>query len=367
LARYQHPTSRDQNRRLRIGYVSPDFRQHVVGFNLQPLFEHHDHEQFEIFCYSDVVAPDTITRWFEKRADHWVDSHRLSDEQLAEQIRLDRIDLLVDLALHTRENRLLVFAEKPAPVQVSFAGYPGSTGVSAIQYRLSDPYLDPQPNGGDVVHLPHSFWCYQPNEDVPVNPLPAGDAGIITFGCLNNFCKINASVLDLWARVMKQVQGSRLLLLARQGSHRRRTIDYLRQQGVDSDRVEFVSYAPRREYLMQYHRIDIGLDTFPYNGHTTSLDSLWMGVPVVTLCGELAVSRAGFSQLSNLGLRELVARSADEFVTIATALAADRNKLRQLRTELRPRMQQSPLMDAAGFARGIETGYGKLIQRSWDV
>ena len=293
----------------------------------------------------------------------------LSDDQAAEQIRTDRIDVLVDLTLHLADNRLLVFARKPAPVQVTFAGYPGSTGLHAIDYRLSDPYLDPSDIDESVysertIRLPDSFWCYDPldSREVPVNPLPALETGVVTFGCLNNFCKINAGILATWAQVLQQVKNSRLVLLADQGSHRQRTVEFLGRQGVSSDRVEFVCFRPRPQYMELYHRIDLGLDSFPYNGHTTSLDSLWMGVPVITLVGETPVSRAGWSQLSNLNLRELAATTATKFVQIAVDLASDWPRLSDLRRTLRSRMTQSPLMDAPKFARGIESAYRHMWQ-----
>ena len=278
-------------------------------------------------------------------------------------------------------------ANRP-PVQVTFAGYPGSTGLSAIDYRLSDPYLDPfdaaqgrpldsvpgGPPGMDesvysekTIRLPHSFWCYEPadeSRDIPVNPLPALKTGVVTFGCLNNFCKINDDLLDLWAKVLRQVDKSRLLLLAPPGSHRQRVVDRLSRNGIDPGRIEFVSHQPRRNYLELYHRIDLGLDSFPYNGHTTSLDSFWMGVPVVTLVGQTAVSRAGWSQLSNLGLRELAARTPEQFVQIAADLARDLPRLGELRATLRRRMEASPLMDAASFVMGIEEAYRRMW-RTW--
>jgi len=364
-----HANDHNPNRRLRIGYVSPDFRHHVVGQNLVPLFARHNHEEFEIICYSQVPRPDSMTHWFRQHADGWQNNADLSDEQLARQIRADRIDILVDLALHTG-NRLLTFARKPAPVQATFAGYPGTTGLTTIDYRLSDPYLDPSGTDESVysektLRLPHSFWCYDPDDcrDIPFGSLPALDSGLVTFGCLNNFCKINTIMLDLWTRVMQQVDGSRLLLLAKQGSHRQRTINYLSQRGIEPHRIEFISHGPRREYLKQFHRIDLGLDTYPYNGHTTSLDSFWMGVPVVTLVGQTPVSRAGWCQLSNLGLTELAAHTPDQFLQIAVDLAKDMPRLQQLRSDLRSRMEQSPLMDAAAFARSIETMYRQIWQQ----
>jgi predicted O-linked N-acetylglucosamine transferase (SPINDLY family) len=366
-----HRNDRDPNRRLRIGYVSPDFWDHVVGRNLLPLFHQHDHEQFEITCYANVSARDAVTDEFQQQADRWRPIFGLSDEKAAQQIRDDGIDILIDTSLHLAGNRLLVFAQKPAPVQVTFAGYPGSTGLRTIDYRLSDPYLDPPETDSAVYsektfRLPHSFWCYDPLScrEVAVGELPAQNAGFITFGCLNNFCKISQPTLDLWARALAQVPNSRLLLLAHPGSHRQRTIDYLLAQGVEAGRVEFVAPQPRGAYLRQYHRIDIGLDTLPYNGHSTSLDSLWMGVPVVTLVGNTVVGRAGFSQLSNLKLTELAAQKPEEFVQIAANLARDLPRLESLRASLRPQMEQSPLTDAVGFACGIESAY-RQMWRAW--
>ncbi|HWE04748.1 MAG TPA: tetratricopeptide repeat protein [Tepidisphaeraceae bacterium] len=354
-------------RRLRIGYVSPDFRNHVVGRNILPLFRRHDRRRFEIFCYANSTARDAIAGEFQALADGFRNIVGLSDDQVAEQIRQDGIDILVDLALHMTGNRLLVFARKPAPLQVTFGGYPASTGLGAIDYRLSDRFLDPPGMDESIysertIRLPDSFWCYDPldNRDIPVSSLPALEAGFITFGCLNNFSKVNNRTLDLWARALGQVAGSRLLLLANQGSHRQRTIERLSQGGIDPSRIEFVPQLPRREYLRLYHRIDVGLDSFPYNGHTTSLDSLWMGVPVVTLAGRTAVSRAGLCQLSNLDLAEVTASSDEQFVAIAVRLAADLPRLKALRSTLRARMERSPLMDAPKFARGIEAAYMQM-------
>jgi predicted O-linked N-acetylglucosamine transferase (SPINDLY family) len=369
LAKFIHSHSNDPSpdRRLRLGYVSPDFRDHVVGRNLLPLFHQHDHRQFEITCYAQVYRPDAVTSQFQQNSDCWRNIVGLSDEQVAEQIRQDRIDLLVDLTLHTGSNRLLVFARKPAPVQLTFAGYPGSTGLSAIDYRLSDPYLDPRGMDESVYseqtfRLPDSFWCYDPLgcRDIPVNSLPALEAGVITFGCLSNFCKINDSVLALWAQVLRQVEGSRLLLLAPLGSHRQRTVDQLCQRGIDPERIEFVPPQTRRQYLELYHRVDLGLDSFPYNGHTTSLDSFWMSVPVVSLVGRTAVSRGGSSILSNIGLPELVARSEEEYMRIAVKLGQDIPRLSNFRSTLRRRMEQSPLMDAPKFACDIEAAYRRM-------
>ncbi len=365
-----HSNERTSGRRLRIGYVSSDFREHVVGFNLLPLFREHDHHQFEVFCYAHVRRPDLTTSLFQNYADNWRNVVGITDESLAQIIREDRIDILVDLTLHMALNRLLVFARKPAPVQVTFAGYPGTTGLTAIDYRLTDLYLDP-PEFNDhnysekSVRLPDTFWCYDSITNGPaVNRLPAHEKGYITFGNLNNFIKINASVLELWAQVLKAVDRSQILIRAAEGSHRQHTLDFLEQQGVSPSRVNFVGNQSRLQYLELYHRIDIGLDTFPYNGHTTSLDSFWMGVPVITTVGRTVVGRAGLSQLMNLGLSELIAETPEQFVRVAVELANDLPRLTELRATLRHRMMNSPLMDAPRFTQNIEAAY-RMMWQNW--
>jgi len=403
-----HSNDRHPNRRLRIGYVSPDLRDHVVGRYLMPLFEHHDRTQFELWCYAGVRRPDEVTARFQSLTDQWRSTVGLVDQQLAELIRKDGVDILVDCSLRSAENRLRVFACQPAPVQVSYAGYPGSTGLEAIEYRISDRWLESElgdgnsefgvrsaecgistqkctagsasqigDSGPDIPHsafqishseqvfLIDSFWCYDPRgADLPVGALPAMESEGVTFGCLNNFCKVNERVLALWARILGRVEGSRLLLLSPAGSHRERTLAVLRQLGVERSRVEFVARGPWREYLEWYHRIDIGLETFPYNGHTTSLDAFWMGVPVPALVGTLPVARAGLSHLMNLGLPELVARSEDEYVNLVVALAGDLPRLAELRATLRERMKASVLMDAPRYARQIEAAY-RAMWRQW--
>ncbi len=365
-----HANDRSPDRRLRVGYVSPDLQGHVVGYNLLPLFERHNRQAFEIFGYAQVPQPDAVTGRFRACCDHWCDTGPFTDARLADQVRQDEIDILVDLTLHTAKNRLLVFARKPAPLQVSFAGYPGGTGLEAIDYHLTDPFLESvnpdQVHGPDApCHLPASFWCYEGLAvERPVEPLPAMAAGRVTFGCLNNFCKINDRTLQLWAQVMRGVPGSRLLLLAPKGSARERTLSRFADAGLAADRIEFVDRQPREDYFALYGRIDVGLDTFPYNGHTTSLDSYWMGVPVVTLVGATPVSRAGWSQLSNLGLTELAAETPDDYVRIASQLAGDLPRLAALREGLRERMRRSPLLDGAQFTSGVESAY-RTMWRRW--
>jgi predicted O-linked N-acetylglucosamine transferase (SPINDLY family) len=364
-----HANNRDSERRLRIGYVSPDFREHVVGRNLIPLFREHDHARFEIFCYANVARPDWLSEQFRSCSEGWRGISGVSDERAAEMIREDRIDILVDLAVHSGSNRLLIFARKPAPVQATFAGYPGSTGMETIDYRITDPYLDP-PGTSDAfyseksIRLPDSFWVYDAGNSIEVNPLPAETRGHVTFGCLNNFCKVNEPVLKLWIEVLGNVDQSRLIMLCPEGKHRKPLLEFMQSEGINHDRIELIAHRPRSQYFKLFNRIDIGLDTFPYNGHTTSLDSFWMGVPVISLVGQRVVGRAGVSQLTNLGLKELIAWTPEEFVKIAKSLADDLPRLAELRRTLRGRMQGSALMNASRFARNIEAAY-RDMWRKW--
>ena len=365
-----HMNDRDPGRRLRIGYVSPDFREHPVGRFLLPLLAHHDRNCVEVFAYAQVAVPDAMTQRMRACTDGWRSIVGLSDARVADLIRQDRIDILVDLAMHTAGNRLPVFARKPAPIQVTYLAYCSSTGLETIDYRLSDPYLDPPGMDESVyseqtIRLPESYWCYQPGVDAPdVGPLPALRQGHITFGCLNNFCKVSEPVLAAWAKLLRAVPNSQLLLHAYEGDHRRRVQERLAREGIEAKRVRFAGKAPLLDYFRLYHGIDIALDTFPYGGGTTTCDALWMGVPVVSLVGKTAVGRGGLSILSNVGLPELVVRSEEEYARIASALADDLPRLSDLRSALRQRMEHSPLMDAPRFARNIETAY-RGMWRKW--
>lgn len=357
------------DRPLRVGYVSPDLRSHPVGRFIARLLDRHDRTAFEVFCYSNVRVPDETTQRLARLADVWRNIAGITDEDVANLIRRDEIDILVDLAMHTAHNRLLVFARKPAPVQVTYLAYCSTTGLTAIDYRLTDRYLDP-PELGDphyceqTAWLPQSYWCFEPPEGVPaVSSLAALESGRITFGCLNNFAKVSPAALSVWCKVLRATPQSRLLIHSRQGSHRQRVMDLMQGEGVDSERVHFVSRMPASEYFRQYHHIDIGLDPFPCAGGTTTCDALWMGVPVITLAGQTSVGRSGVSILSNVGLPELVAHTQDQYVRLAAGLAADLPRLAALRAGLRARMQQSPLMDAPHFARNIEAAFRKMWQQ----
>jgi protein O-GlcNAc transferase len=267
-------------------------------------------------------------------------------------------------------SRLLVFARKPAPVQVTYLAYCSTTGLDTIDYRLSDPYLDPP--GGDesvyserTVRLPRTYWCYQPSvPPMSVGPLPALSRGYVTFGCLNNFCKVSEPTLAAWSRILLSIPESRLLLNASEGSHRQRVLDRLGREGIEPHRIQFVGRLPAPEYFHLYDGIDIALDPFPYGGGTTTCDALWMGVPVVSLLGRTAVGRGGMSILSNVGLPDWVVRTEDAYVKLATQWALDLGRLNELRSTLRRRMEASPLMDAPKFARDIEAAY-RGMWREW--
>jgi len=350
------------DRRLNIGYVSADFRDHCQTLFTLPLLSRHDHDRFRICCYSSVERPDAYTERISAHADAWREVRALDDESLSRVIRDDRIDVLVDLTMHMSNGRPLVFARKPAPVQIAWLAYPGTTGMDAIDYRLSDPRLDP--DGFErhyterTLRLPDSFWCYDPlTEALPVGGLPALERGHLTLGCLNNPCKLTDRTLSLWSAVMRALSTARLLLMVPAGRHRRRLIERLAAHGIESHRLDFVAFRPRAEYLRTYQLIDFGLDTFPYNGHTTSLDALWMGVPTVTRVGETCVGRGGLSQLHQLGLAELAAYTDESFANVAVALGSDLPRLAAVRASLRARLESSALMDGARFARNIEAAY----------
>jgi predicted O-linked N-acetylglucosamine transferase (SPINDLY family) len=364
-----HTNDRSPERRLRVGYVSPDFRSHSVGRFMVPLLQAHDHNRLEVFCYSSVRKPDEYTASCQASASTWRNVRGMSDDQVAQTILRDRIDILVDLTMHMADNRLRVFALKPAPVQVTYLAYCGTTGLETIDYRLTDGYLDPLDHDTSCyseqsIRLPETYWCYRPMAEArEVSSLPGSRNGYVTFGSLNNFCKVTHPALVAWSRLLHSVPESRLLLHTRQGAHRDLLLAFFEQQGILRQRIILTDWLNATEYFRLYDQIDLALDPFPYGGGTTTCDALWMGVPVVSLAGQTAVSRGGFSILSNLGLADLVAFDPDRYVEIAGKLAADLSRLAELRTSLRGRMQQSPLMDEPRFARNIEAAYRHMWYR----
>jgi predicted O-linked N-acetylglucosamine transferase (SPINDLY family) len=363
----------DPARRLRIGYVSPDFRRHSCCHFLGPLLAAHDRAEVELFAYAEVSQPDDVTERLRGSMDHWRSTVGVDDDNVVKMIRQDRIDILVDLAGHTANNRLLVFARRAAPVQVSWLGYAGTTGLSTIDYRLTDDIADP-PGQSDFLHserllrLPNGFLCYRPPEDAPAAASRNNDSGAITFGSFNALFKLNDRVIAIWARILNALPTARLIIKSGglvDDAVRHRIADQFARGGVSPARLELLGWTEGvAEHLDLYGRIDIGLDTFPYNGTTTTCEALWMGVPVVTLAGDRHASRVGASLLTRVAAPELVATNEDDYVARALALARDPGRLLALRAGLRARMAASPVCDAAGFARSVEEVY-RCIWADW--
>lgn len=369
-----YANDRAPERRLRIGYVSSDFKQHSVGYFIEPVLAHHDRNDFEIFCYSNLIQEDKVTARLKSHVDHWRCIFGLSDAQAAEQIRTDRVDILIDLNGHTGYNRLLIFARRPAPIQIAWLGYPNTTGLSAMDYRFSDNFADPigmteHLHSEKLVRLPECFSCYQPPPESPeVSNLPALENQYVTFGSFNNLAKMNLEVLTVWAGILQAIPGSRLML-KNPGlggvTVQQRIRETFVKLGVASEQLELLGRdSSEIIHLGRYRNIDIGLDPFPYNGATTTCEALWMGVPVITMAGKTHAGRVGVSQLSNLGLTELIGHTAQEYIAIAVRLAGDLGRLNQLRATLRARMVASPLTDAQRFTKNLEQAY-KMMWRNW--
>lgn len=358
---------RDPERRLRIGYVSPDFNAHSCAFFLEPLLAAHDRAAVELYCYSNTAKTDAITERMRALADHWRDIVPLSDAEAATLIAAGRIDILVDCAGHTARNRLSLFALKPAPLQGTWLGYPHGTGLPTVDFRLTDAVADPV--GATDAHylerqlrLAGGFLCYRPLDEAP-EPAPgplARGAGPV-FGCFNNANKVGPAAARLWSEILAAVPAARLKLRAKQfrdATVVRRFRERFAAAGVVPERIEFSGWAPTiREGLADYANIDVALDPFPYNGTTTSCEALWMGVPVVALAGDAHAGRVGASLLASVGLAELVAKDLAQYRDIAIGLARDPARLARLRGELRARMAAAPLCDAPRFARAVEAAY----------
>lgn len=358
--------------RIRVGYLSADFRRHSVAFFIWPVLANHDKSRFEITCYSDVVSPDIVTEKLSALPQRWRTTTRLSDDLLAQQIHADRIDILIDLAGHAGSNRLRMLARRVAPVQATWLGYPNTTGLTNIDYRITDPIVDP-PGTTESLHsetlyrLPSTFFCYAPRPGGPEyrTTTPAADAGHVTFAVFTNFSKVRPAALRAWASVLRAVPSSRLLLQAKSlvdPATRQTVLDAFAQAGVSSERVTMQGLIDFPQYMEQYNGVDIVLDTFPFVGHTTSCHALWMGVPVVTLAGRTHRERMGASLLTNLGLSELVAHSESDYVRIATELAGDIGRLSAIRAGLRTRIVQSAVGDDAGFTRTLENAYAHMLE-----
>jgi predicted O-linked N-acetylglucosamine transferase (SPINDLY family) len=359
--------SRDPHRRLRVGYVSGDFCAHVMGRYSEAVIASHDRSQVEVFCYANVHREDAFTRRIKALADHWRSVPGLPDEGVAQLIREDRIDILVDLSGHTGGNRLRVFALRPAPVQVTHCGYPDTTGLAAIDYRLTDPYCDP-PGQTErwhiekVVRLPEAHWCYAPPALPEVNPLPAQEPGAVTFASFNNPAKITGPMLALWARILQKLPRARMVVqcaVGRAGEERVRAT--LAANGIEAGRLRLLGRESGQAYYHLYHDVDICLDTYPYASCNITADALWMGVPVVTLAGPTCVTRLGVSAIVLAGLEDLVTDSEVAYVETAVRLANDLPRLKELRACLRGRAQGT-LGNVERFTRQLEAAYRDMWQ-----
>jgi len=376
-----HQNDRRPDRRLRVGYVSPDLREHTVTKFITAAIEHHDPGApgFELFCYSDAEVQDRVTTKLKGMVEHWHETRKLSDSQLEQLIRQDGIDVLVDLRGHAADNRLTLFARKPAPIQVNMVGYFNTTGLATMDYRITDEQQDPpgmteRYHTEQLVRLPNSCWCYTADEDAPdVAEPPVLKNGYVTFGSLNKIVKVSEPCAKLWAQVLEAVPRSRLLLSVAQppsavsedSQPGAAVPQRLSQMGLPVDRVDLIGKtATHREYLERFNRIDIALDTFPFNGITTTCDGLWQGVPCVSLAGDTSVSRAGRSILHAANLPELATDTPEAFVRIACVLARDLGRLRELRAAMRQRLAASPLMDHRRFARDLDSAY-RQMWRVW--
>lgn len=373
LARaYPHAPGGDPEKRLRIGYVSGDFGNHPVGFLLRDVVRRHDKQHFEIHCFSMMRHEDNITMAIRQAADRWHDVLLDSDDEVAEKIRAEDIDLLVDLSGHTAYHRLRAFALRPAPVQVTWIGYFHSTGLRSIDYFITDPHTSPRGCGQlfseTPVWLPDSRFCYSPPEYAPpVAPPPCERRGYLTFGCFNRLEKLVGAVLDAWAKILHCVPQARLFLKGKglgEGSEREWIVAEFRRRGIAEERLDLRDRSSHAEMLAEYGEVDIALDPFPFNGGMTTLEALWMGVPVVTLVGSGVVSRQTYSALANIGLTELAFPDRDAYVAGAVALAHDRTRLARLRGGIRERMAASPLCQAEKFTRDLERLY-RDMWRAW--
>lgn len=369
-----HRNTVDPERRLRIGYVSADFRRHSVAFFLEPVIERHARMNFEVYCYSDVGRPDRITERFQALAGAgWRDIRGYNDGRFAGLVEADGIDILVDLGGHTANSRLASFAGRPAPVQVAYLGYPNTTGLEEIDYRLTDAVADPEGaalpwHSEELVRLPGSFLCFRPPGGAPpVSPLPSLDGAPFTFGSFNNMAKVSDRAVAAWAEILNRVPGSRLALKNKALGDvpaRHRLQARFAAYGIGPERL-WMSGAIESlgGHLAAYSFVDLGLDTFPYTGTTTTCEAMWMGVPVVSYAGSAHVERVGASVLSAAGLSEFTAHDERSYVEVAVAAAGSAGRLASLRSSLRERLSLSPLLDEAGFTRRLETVYRELWRR----
>lgn len=366
---YQHIRREIAGRRLRIGYVSADIRQHAVAAFMAPIIEHHDRSTVELFCYYCHPGRDETTDLLAPRFEHWVESAALSDAELAQRIHADGIDVLVDLAGHTAGNRLLTFARRPAPVQITYLGYPGTTGLSAMDYRITDAQADPPSADAHyaetLLRLPHSLWCYQASAAMPeVGELPALANGHLTLGSFNNFNKLDARSIELWARLLREVPGTRLVVATvPEGPARLALLESFEALGVQASRIDVLPWLDKQAFWKALERVDVSLDPVTVNGATTTCESLWMGAPVLTRVGARFLERAGLSILTSAGLSEFACESDDACVQRVRDLSVDLPKLAALRAGLRQQLSRTSVFDGATFTRSLEALFCEAWRR----
>ncbi|KPA10146.1 TPR repeat-containing protein [Candidatus Magnetomorum sp. HK-1] len=357
------------HRSLRIGYVSPDFRKHAVMFFLKPILKNHDSKKFRIYCYSDTKYPDDDTHFVQKQVPHFFSCYNISNHVLAKKIQDHRIDILVDLTGHSSKNRLLVFSQRPAPVQVTYLGYQNTTGLKAINYLITDQWSSPPEQKGhlfaeQLFRIPDCFLCFQPSDHTPeVNISPLFQKGYTTFGVLNNFSRMNNLMISAWIKILKKVPKAKMIIQSRPFSDLSFTQKFMqrfKQQGIDPSRLTLYPYGSLDDFYLRHHDIDLILDTYPDNGASTLCQALWMGVPVLTCSGTTFASRVGGSLLHTLGLDDLIAASLDDYIQKAVYLTQHPEILIHLRQILRPLLSQSTLCNGKLFTQKLESAYKKM-------
>jgi predicted O-linked N-acetylglucosamine transferase (SPINDLY family) len=359
------------NNKIKIAYISADFRVHSVANFLLPLIKNHNRDKFEIYCFYNGRKVDQITLQFEALSDHWEMVSSISDEKLIKNIEHHNIDILVDLAGHTANNRLAVFSQRAAPIQITWLGYPHSTGLQEMDIRLIDDITDPSKasvglSSEKLVRLPNGFLCYEGDESIPYQKTPPSiDNHFITFGSFNNVAKLNVKVIRAWAEILSAVPGSRLIIKSRQFqeiSLRERYLGEFKELGINPERITLLELIPSVEnHLLAYNQIDIALDSFPYNGTTTTCEAMWMGVPTITFIGDRHAARVSASIMTHSGFKELIAKDLNAYKSLAVNLAKDTDALIKLRSNMRERMKNSDLCNAKKFTANMEQAFQDAV------